>query len=366
MISKLSIKRFKPFLDDQIEFKPLTFILGENGAGKSSLSQSLLVLKQALQDGQRETLKLNGSLVKIGNGVDAMSQNADENSIELAVELSGEGEFSIRAEYQRDSDSLPMILDGEIYADRFASAKFVYLSADRVGPQLLSSFSASDAASKQVSERGENALAILHVNQSVTLDRDDPRISSAMDSYSIKSAFDYYLSRISTGASIDLAGLSNVDSVASTFSFGKTGTLPTEKIRPTNVGFGLSYAASIIVACLLAEKGDILIIENPEAHLHTKGQRALADLFLKTSLSGAQIICETHSRDFLYYSRSQIEKKSIPSDLVNCNLVYRTGQGSGISEWFPLSRNFSDLGDEFSQFLEFFGKPTDYLQGSPL
>ena len=362
MINKVAMKRFKPFLNAETELKGLTYVLGENGVGKSSIAQSLLLLKQTFDTEEAETLNLNGSLIKVGNGVDALNQNANEDSIDFMITLDSGERLSVSASYIQDSDSLPMEQIDDAAVSVLRATNVVYLSADRVGPQLLSAFSASDAAKKRVSERGENALALLHAHQRDTLEKDDPRLSEAMDSLSVKSAFDYYLSRISSGASIDVANLSNVDSVSSTVAFGKSGSLPTERIRPTNVGFGLSYAASIIIACLLASPGDLLIIENPEAHLHTKGQRTMADLLARTARSGVQILCETHSRDFLYTTRNMIADGSVPEELVSCNLVYRDDTNSMISEWFPLTKPFHELGEEFEQFLEFFGSPMDYMQ----
>ncbi|WP_258959790.1 AAA family ATPase, partial [Klebsiella pneumoniae] len=44
-----------------------------------------------------------------------------------------------------------------------------------------------------------------------------------------------------------------------------------------------------------AEKGDLLIIDTPEAHLHPQGQSKLGELFSKTASDGVQVIVETHS-----------------------------------------------------------------------
>lgn len=64
-----------------------------------------------------------------------------------------------------------------------------------------------------------------------------------------------------------------------------------------NVGFGLSYALPIIVALFLGtiEPNTIVLIENPEAHLHPKGQTELAKLIALSVEAGAQVIVETHS-----------------------------------------------------------------------
>ena len=40
--------------------------------------------------------------------------------------------------------------------------------------------------------------------------------------------------------------------------------------KPLNVGFGLSYTAPIVLSLLKASNGDLIILENPEAHLHPR------------------------------------------------------------------------------------------------
>ncbi|NJO02818.1 MAG: AAA family ATPase [Bacteroidia bacterium] len=46
------------------------------------------------------------------------------------------------------------------------------------------------------------------------------------------------------------------------------GEFPTQEFRAENVGFGISYTLPIIVAILSAKPNSLLLIENPEAHLH--------------------------------------------------------------------------------------------------
>ncbi len=68
-----------------------------------------------------------------------------------------------------------------------------------------------------------------------------------------------------------------------------------ELIRPQNTGFGLSYTLPIFVACLAAPVGGLVLIENPEAHLHPAGQSQLMTFLAKVASTGVQIIIETHS-----------------------------------------------------------------------
>lgn len=62
-----------------------------------------------------------------------------------------------------------------------------------------------------------------------------------------------------------------------------------------NVGFGYSYVLAIIVTALIAKKNDIVIIENPEAHLHPEAQTRLTLLLSKLGARGVQVFIETHS-----------------------------------------------------------------------
>jgi predicted ATPase len=61
------------------------------------------------------------------------------------------------------------------------------------------------------------------------------------------------------------------------------------------MGFGISYALPILVAALMMPIGGLLIVENPEAHLHPAGQSRLGTFLGRVAASGVQVIIETHS-----------------------------------------------------------------------
>jgi predicted ATPase len=71
--------------------------------------------------------------------------------------------------------------------------------------------------------------------------------------------------------------------------------LLSDSIRPPNMGFGVSYALPIIVAGLLTKPEALLVVENPEAHLHPAGQSRMGRFLGRIAGSGAQVIVETHS-----------------------------------------------------------------------
>ena len=67
----------------------------------------------------------------------------------------------------------------------------------------------------------------------------------------------------------------------------------------TSVGLGVSQLLPVVVRCLLARTGDIILLEQPELHLHPASQQRLADFLLACARSGRQLIVETHSEHII-------------------------------------------------------------------
>ena len=75
----------------------------------------------------------------------------------------------------------------------------------------------------------------------------------------------------------------------------KTPGLRAEWTRAPNAGFGVSYALPVVVAALRAAAGGLLLVENPEAHLHPAGQSAIGGFLAQVAADGVQVFLETHS-----------------------------------------------------------------------
>ena len=89
----------------------------------------------------------------------------------------------------------------------------------------------------------------------------------------------------------------------------------------SHVGVGVSQVLPIIVMLLLSEKNDILILEQPELHLHPKIQSRLCDLIIACSTTERQCIIETHSEYIINRLRLRIAQ-SPDSKLINSNFLY--------------------------------------------
>lgn len=66
-------------------------------------------------------------------------------------------------------------------------------------------------------------------------------------------------------------------------------------IDAMNTGFGISYVLAVLIAILSAHPGALILIENPEAHIHPAAQAALMKLIAMAAGQDVQIILETHS-----------------------------------------------------------------------
>ena len=85
----------------------------------------------------------------------------------------------------------------------------------------------------------------------------------------------------------------------------KTPGLRAEWTRAPNAGFGISYALPVVVAALRAEVGGLLLVENPEAHLHPAGQSKIGSFLARVAADGVRIFLETHSDHVLNGIRSR-------------------------------------------------------------
>jgi hypothetical protein len=82
-------------------------------------------------------------------------------------------------------------------------------------------------------------------------------------------------------------------------------------------GTGISQVLPVLTICLLAKPGSVVLIEQPELHLHPGSQRKLADFFLKMSESGRNIVVETHSEYLLNRLRHSVAVVGKPKDLIS-------------------------------------------------
>jgi predicted ATPase len=105
-----------------------------------------------------------------------------------------------------------------------------------------------------------------------------------------------WLGYILEGAKIEIKGKDRDSSVLYMLLNNKSNSY---SYKPANVGFGYSYILPLIVTGLIAKSHEIMIVENPEAHLHPRAQSRLAEFFARVASTGVQVFIESHSEHIL-------------------------------------------------------------------
>ena len=345
MIKGMRLQNFKCFADQTLRFKALTLLTGVNGMGKSTTLQALLLLRQSYQQGllPAKGLALNGDLTHIGTAHDALFEDAGEiedvgeNVIGFSLVVDQGQEKTWLFSFPQDaSESRKLTAPHEadvlklissipnsdvIYSSSLFGDKFHYLQAERLGPRRF--FETSDFLvhqQRQLGTSGEYTAHFLSIfgKEEVLpeLARKDASSASLMDQV------EAWLGEISPGAKVVLASNPNTDTVSLQYSFLKKAQqsedvrLRSNNYRATNVGFGITYILPILVAVLSSTPGTLILVENPEAHLHPRGQVMMGELLARAAACGIQIIVETHSDHVLNGIRVAVhDGKLMPADV---------------------------------------------------
>jgi predicted ATPase len=181
---------------------------------------------------------------------------------------------------------------------------------------------------RQLGSRGEYTAHFLSVYGSDEIMLHGAKHPDA-SSGSLTNQVEAWLGTVSPGVRLEITPYTSMDVVNMQFSFVE-GRLVSDPYRPTNVGFGLTYTLPIIVGALGAVRDGLLLFENPEAHLHAKGQVKLAELFARVAASGVQLIIETHSEHILNGVRIAVHQGFIPPELVQLHYFERRESSDGL------------------------------------
>jgi predicted ATPase len=89
MLTNITLENFKAFQKlDNLQIKPITILCGTNSCGKSSILQSILMLKQTLENkNPNQNLLLNGRFVKLGYFQDVIFRKKEENEVKIVLDF---------------------------------------------------------------------------------------------------------------------------------------------------------------------------------------------------------------------------------------------------------------------------------------
>lgn len=339
MITKLHFDNFKCLDKQEFEFKSLNILSGYNGRGKSSVLQSLLMLSQSCNYGAGSLSKLHisGNKVDLGSYIEILTNDKIDNvgfnietddpqfrTIKISYTMSTEDECvgEISAFELNSTDNFDTV--GAMGEENGTTTKVFksipeglitllrtinFISADRTGPRkYVEKLEVPDQ--HIIDSHGLNAInTIKSFRESIPISMNCSGIDKDLNLLEATSTWVNYI--MGTGSIRFHEGDKKSPVLSIEFGIDRNGE--GRNFTPINVGFGYSYILAIIVAALIAKKDSIVIVENPEAHLHAKAQSRLTELLARLASRGVQVFIETHSEHIVNGVRLEMLRD-------NCNL----------------------------------------------
>ncbi|MBY0454793.1 MAG: DUF3696 domain-containing protein [Burkholderiaceae bacterium] len=382
MLNSIELKYFKCFESLNLPLAPLTMLSGANASGKSSVLQALVLLHQTMRDHEwSNCLMLNGKSIQLGAVSDVVNEQHGGKSFEIGISnesttitwsFGGERTelsmiiqriFINKKEHKIGGFSvnhlLPHSLKSEYNECEINFAKYLkdltYITAERIGPRETYALEDRRIASV-VGSKGEYAMSIFYSKRDESI-LDDLIIETE----SRNTLFHQVTARMQQFFPSCLLAIEKVQNVNAVTLRIKTSSA-TEFHRPVNVGFGLTQVLPIVIAALSAKKGAVLIIENPEVHLHPAGQALMGQFLAEVASAGVQVIIETHSDHILNGIRRFVKSGRIQPENIALHFFrpYSTDTSQVVS---PQINIHGDLDHWPDGFFDQFDKDMNYFAG---
>jgi predicted ATPase len=316
MITEITIKNFKSLKNIKSKLNSLNILTGLNGVGKSSFLQSLLLIMQSTKL-EKGIIELRGHLTDIGVGRDALYQFAQSDKIVFELTMN-DNQYLWECNYQKDADFLEAknnYLSNQITMLQKAAEQFHYINSIRHGPSDIYPISSDVSDEKQIGARGEYAPYYINLFGNNYIVPETLRHEKAT-SETLLSQINAWMKEISPGVSLQTEFIPSINIVTLHCQFDY-GNNKTNKFLPKNVGSGISYVIPVILILLTAVEGKTIIIENPESHIHPRGQVEIGKLIALAAQNGAQVFVETHSDHVLNGIRVAVKENKVDKEKVN-------------------------------------------------
>ncbi|PQJ89893.1 AAA family ATPase [Aliivibrio sifiae] len=314
MLKVIDIDGFKSIEKESLKICSLTILTGVNSSGKSTVIQALLLLfrfsimpnRYSLEDVTRSYSNVREVRNRFNNTDNInitlpISNNENIKELGLSVSEEDKGIFRFRGKVTPTEKMLHRIASGDfdmstppecyLYEKQEENKvnELFYLSANRIGPQDI-----APVSSMKVGPNAEYLFGYFDEIKVRSLVDELVYFTETNGSKTISYQVGKWLSKITNTVSELKTERINSSQVKVTFD-----TDGLEGITASNLGAGMSYVAKIIILCLTAKKDDLIIIENPEIHLHPKAQAQLGIFFSFIAKNGIQLIVETHSEHLI-------------------------------------------------------------------
>lgn len=420
MISKISLKNFKSFKSlDGFEFTDLNILVGRNSCGKSTIMQSLLLLKQTVESSGEAHLSLDGQylqysdLSEIAFGLPRRDRATISYTIELqTTRVKGEVSVTFRNRKQGESYAvfsdfdisqakstqsglreflndgayasfseikkrpledlkswIPFLDDEEIKDFSFSYNRFlpssIIIHTEKSGSEpefqvpvkfalnysariLLDTFETSLKNIRYLSpvRARPSRYSVHYTEDNDELSSDGRNASHVLWTRRHEKVLfqgEYLQLAEAVNQSIELMQLKQ--KVAPTkdgsvlYKVSVEQKSSSKRVSLSDVGFGYSQVLPVVLICLLSSPDNLILIEQPEIHLHPSAAAALADFFIAVIKDGRKLVIETHSQELIHKLRLRVIEEADLAERININYVDSVDGIESEVRQFKLDRN---------------------------
>jgi len=336
-VKSISFENYKAFFEKQVmQLKPITVLIGKNSSGKSSIAKLFTLLENSLMGDISEPLLLKNSGVELSEefdnlffdnnpgGIPLSFKIVFENDVQMEVGLlkkvDGYGLDILQWKYKDNAREFDLELNGDEYIDTIKGKTYICefkgfipnqlieknttvnlsetlkinkIDVDYIGPfRILPEryfYLTGQTYFRDTGVTGENAYAMLGISK---LKKDDELYKNVGKWY--RDYFDDWELKVDDRSKKPLIQIllskNNID------------------VNIVDVGQGMNQALPLVVRANVTDRPDsIIVLEQPELHLHPAAHGNLAELFAKSAKKNNQtFIIETHSENMLLRLRKLI------------------------------------------------------------
>jgi predicted ATPase len=330
VLTRLDLRFFKCFELLRLPLGSLTLLSGGNASGKSSVLHGLVLLQQTMREHEWSTrLLLNGASIRMGTVTDVVDKVNGRYTFEIGVvDDERPYQWAFTGERSEMSMAIDRVTVGDVTKEKPELLRYLlppevdgtatplanhlcgltYIIAERVGPREVYPLEDRQIVTV-VGPAGEHAVSVLHQG----------RDEQVLDGLTLPEVPTTRLRQVEERMRTFFPGCGLVvQQVPQTnaVTLGLRTSTDTDFHRPIHAGFGLTQVLPIIVAALSAAEADILLIENPEVHLHPAGQSLMGQFLVDVTRAGIQVIVETHSDHILNGIRRSVRAGRLLPDQV--------------------------------------------------